>query len=80
MCTKVVFRKFSDGEIIAVFPQVKNDRYLMSYQHIGQHSNCARDISTFTKPAAPAEYNDLLRELCAIGYNDLQVMKRIINY
>lgn len=81
MKTKVVFRKFEAGDIIAVFPQISyNYVYLLSYQHIGQHSGCAPDIANFTKLATPEEYQPLLDELRQIGYTDLQVMKRIMRY
>ena len=50
--TKVVFRKFKDGEVIAVFPEVSwNYVHLMSYQHVGQHGDCVPWIASFTKPA-----------------------------
>jgi hypothetical protein len=76
--TKVVFRKFKDGVVIAVFPEVSyNYVHLMSYQHEGQHGDCVPWISSFTKPATPAEYAPLLSELKSIGYDDLQIMKRI---
>lgn len=76
--TKVVFRKFKDGEVIAVFPEVSyNYVHIMSYQHVGQHGDCVPWISSFTKPATPDEYADLLAELKSIGYDDLQICKRI---
>ena len=80
--TRVIFRKWSNGDIIALFP---DDPYyptmigkdeIMSYEHIGQHG-CATYpyvIST-TKLATPEEYIDLLAELQSIGYN-LKVCKR----
>ena len=44
--TKVVFRKFKDGVVIAVFPEVSyNYVHLMSYQHEGQHGDCVPWIS-----------------------------------
>lgn len=81
MKTMVVFRKFKDGEVIAVFPQISyNYVYLMSYLHTGQHGGCVRHISNFTTPATEEEYKPLLKELQDIGYTDLQVLKRIMWY
>ena len=51
--------------------------HIMSYQHDGQHGDCVPWISSFTKPATPDEYADLLAELKSIGYDDLQICKRI---
>lgn len=65
--TIVVFRKYKDGDILALFPYEKADvagRYCMCYAHIGQHSDadyflCIRA----TTPAIPEEYADLKKEL-----------------
>ena len=76
--TKVIFRKFKDGDVIAVFPEVSyNYVHIMSYQHDGQHGDCVPWIAQFTKLAKPEEYAPLLAELKAIGYTDLQICKRI---
>jgi len=70
---EVQFRKLK-GEIIAVFPYEIGGRFtVMSYQHIGQHSECSWDINTFTKPAKETEYKDLLNELKGI-YNDVKLV------
>lgn len=81
MKTKTIFREFSDGEIIAVFPQEPWDVdgiYCSSYMHIGQHG--AADISICsnktTKPASTDKCQDLIKELENIGYN-LDIRKRI---
>ena len=39
--TKVVFRKWKDGEVIALFPDNTNpyDGTVMSYMHIGQYGD-----------------------------------------
>lgn len=77
--TKVVFRKYKDGDIVALFPYEKYDRaglYCFCYAHIGQHSGV--DYYGCIKPtvlATPEEYADLKRELESIGYN-LQVIKK----
>lgn len=77
--TVVVFRIFRDGgDVIALFP---NEPYnhrggVMSYQHVGQHSEadyfwCVRA----SRPATPEEYAPLKRELESRGYV-LDVKKR----
>ena len=70
--TKVVFRKYKDGDILALFPELSYRRNYMTecYQHVGQHGEgdyqwCIAD----TKPATPEEYADLKAELEGIGYN-----------
>jgi hypothetical protein len=76
----VIFRKFTSGEIIALFPQYSGstqNRYnIMSYMHVGQHSAADIGIVRNTKLASPAEYAPLKRELESLGYN-LIVKKRI---
>ena len=77
--TKVVFRKFKGGDIIALFPEVQynNDKDLcMSYQHIGQHGAASYRLIDDTILAKPEEYSDLAKELEDIGYN-LKIQKKI---
>ena len=77
--TKVIFRKFRDGEIIALFPQEPADCIgwlCMSYMHTGQHAAATPYLMYDTKPAMPWEYADLYNELKSIGYDDLAVCKR----
>jgi hypothetical protein len=65
--TPVIFRKFSDGNIIAILPDQlgTNDVYTcMSYQHVGQHSACnPQNLIATTKLAKANEYASLLKEL-----------------
>lgn len=82
--TKVVFRKFNDGEnddIIAVFPEEEygngNPLDVMSYMHIGQHGACNLScMRESTIPANPEEYRDLMAELRSVGYN-LRISNRL---
>ena len=77
--TKVIFRKFKNGEVIALFPQEPADCIgwlCMSYMHTGQHATATPDLMYNTKPAMPWEYSELYKELKSIGYNDLAVCKR----
>ena len=70
--TKVVFRRYPEGDIIALFPDEPGTRdpaTCMSYQTLGQHG--AADYAGVimeTKPATAAEHAALTRELLAIGY------------
>jgi hypothetical protein len=77
--TKVIFRKWKNGAVIALFPDYTNphDRTVTSYMHIGQHGDADYGyvIST-THPALPNEYRDLLAELITTGYADLHVVQR----
>jgi len=70
--TLTIFRKFKEGEIIALFPEIKWDHdgyFCTSYMHLGQHGSAEYAIISITKPATPEEYSDLKTELESIGYN-----------
>jgi hypothetical protein len=76
---KVIFRKFKEGDIIAMFPRIPADRlgyHIESYQHIGQHGLADPGIVSITKLAMPEEYQSLKEELESIGYN-LKIVKKI---
>lgn len=79
--TIVVFRAWrSDGNVIALFPELPHDlsgRFCTSYAHVGQHGAASyTHCIAITRPATPAEYAPLLKELRAIGYDNLIVRKR----
>ena len=79
---KVVFRKFNDGEIIALFPQIKfgcPHYEIMSYMHIGQHGEVDHHaILEQTKLATEEEYQALLNEIKSIYRDyDIKVMKKL---
>lgn len=77
MKTKVIFRKFKNGEIIALFPELKEGRGLiLSYMHIGQHGDASPEIVRDTKPATREQFTPLYNELTDIGYR-LEVRKRL---
>ena len=77
--TKVVYRVFKNGEVIALFPEIKEQRgCIMSYMHTGQHGPADRAIVQDTKLAKSHQYMDLHRELLAIGYS-LKVCKKIMH-
>ena len=75
---RVIFRKFPEGDVVALLPECEaNPGQVVCYQHVGQHGEADRNIAQWTLPATEAEYASLLRELHAIGYEDLRVAKRM---
>lgn len=83
---KVIFRKVKNPytgeyEAVAFFPETEaNHGNIMSYMHIGQHSEASLEFYWTTKKATEAEYKPLLEELRAI-YDDCElVVKRKICY
>lgn len=77
----VIFRKYRDGEIVAVFPTLlsdcRNSGYVTSYAHVGQHgaADLQRVVAT-TRAAKPTEYVSLAKELRRIGYRLKPVARR----
>lgn len=64
--TEVIFRKYKEGDIIALFPYdtERNLGQCSCYQHVGQHGTADyTGVMQSTKAASPAEYADLKREL-----------------
>lgn len=83
---KVIFRKAKNPytheyEVIAFFPECEvNYGKVLSYMHIGQHSEASIEFYWNTKKATTEEYKPLLEELKAI-YDDCElVVKQKINY
>jgi len=78
--TKVLFRKFKEGDVIAIFPEQcgnESPYTCSSYQHVGQHGACdPQGLMRTTKPAKPSEYKDLMMELRRVGYK-LQLIHRL---
>lgn len=88
MKTIVVFRAERSGpckgDVTAVFPYEPADdtgQLMTCYAHTGQHSGCSMQWYRETRPAKPAEYADLKRELERYGppdaRYDLEVRSRI---
>lgn len=76
--TKVIFRKFPDGELIALFPELPatpDSSFCLCYVHIGQHSAATPDLVRTTKRATESEAAPLKAELERVGYT-LRVLKR----
>ena len=73
----VVFRVWNKdrhgdcNDVFALFPYIPaTDRFVTSYQHVGQRSGAYYDgCIANSRPATPAEYADLLAELIDRGYN-----------
>lgn len=81
--TRVVFRKFKEGDVIALFPDTQYKNYagewaMDSYQRVGQHGEAVGDIVSVTKLATKEEYAPLLAELEAIGYGKISVVSKLI--
>jgi len=71
----VVFRKFEDGEVLALFPNEHQGRgFIMSYQHVGQHGDARPALIDELEEAEYHEYDDLLAELIGRGYKNLHVL------
>lgn len=78
----VIFRIFTEaqtragghgsGQVIALFPTVPAscvDPSIQSYMHVGQHSGASyHGVVSRSRPATPAEYKALEKELKQIGY------------
>lgn len=82
-CTiDVIFRRCPDGDIIAMFPGIAGtsdyDWTCQAYMHIGQHAPASTSLlRSFTTPAKPEQYADLLAELsCIYQPYTLRIVKR----
>ena len=69
----VAFRKFEDGEVIAIFPNIypvakDSKAEVMSYMHVGQHGMCMECLVNELEKASKEEYAPLKKELEMIGY------------
>ena len=82
MKTKVIFRKWPKGEVIALFPATAGtmDPFTcQSYQNVGQHGAASVHLVHDTLPATPSEFRPLARELRRIGYR-LQIVRRFTRH
>lgn len=79
MSTLVKFYIDTDGNILAVFPQLNYNKTLYGnsmktgYAHIGQHTRVSKEYYQELKPAVCREYMFLQKELQGLGY-DLKVL------
>ena len=82
---KVIFRKYKDGDIIALLPEIayRYNYTVLSYMHIGQHGEANYNhVINKTVLANESEYSDLYNELKHI-YDDSELIpmkKAKINY
>ena len=59
---KVIFRKFPEGDVIALFPEDDQGRGLIgSYMTIGQHGDASKSLITDLEPASKEEYSKTSR-------------------
>ena len=65
---KVVFRRFKEGGVIALFPYIPWNESENTIDYKG--------IISGTLPATEKEYRSLLVELKSIGYGNLHVLER----
>ncbi len=70
--TLVVFRKWPDGQIDALLPEIAFDKYgllCVVYSHQGQHSSADYTaVLNQTVAATPEEFKPLKKELEGLGY------------
>lgn len=69
--TLTVFRKFKDGDVIALFPDTEwTAETCSSYMRVGQHGGADyQHVLSITTKATPFIYEGLKQELESIGYN-----------
>lgn len=75
--TRVIFRAWPDGDVLALFPDIEEqDGLVLGYEHVGQHGEADYAwCMARTKQATPKQYAKLKRELTQMGY-DLTVVTR----
>ena len=76
--TVVLFRKYQNGEVVALFPDIPFDNKgnVSCYSHIGQHSAADyEDVIADTLPAREQEYRHLLEELKKARYTNLKIQE-----
>ncbi len=78
--TKVIFRKYPDGNVIALLieePADLNPSHCNSYMHVGQHSAVdPLKVVCQTILASEEEYADLKEEMESLGY-EFEVLHRL---
>lgn len=79
----ILFRKDrKTNEVVAFIPEsIVNYGKILSYTHIGQHSEASLEYYWETVKATEEEYKPLLEELENIVYNDdILTVKKRLNY
>ena len=71
--TKVIYRTWENGSVIALFPELPSDRnghYCMSYEHVGQHGGASTGlVQAHTRRSTHNEIKPLAQALTSIGYD-----------
>lgn len=67
---KVVFRKFQNDEVIALFPELlETENSCLSYMHAGQHGEACTALIYELEVPTKEEYTPLYKELTEdVGY------------
>ena len=76
--TEVIFKKWPNGNIIALFPREfysSDSALISSYEAIGQHGGACFDLIKQLKSASWGEYSGLETELKSLGYT-LKILNR----
>lgn len=71
----VAFRKFPEGDVIALWGRPDEHGMISSYQHVGQHSDASCELLEDLPRANPGEYLALRTELMLRGYNVLRELE-----
>ena len=71
MSQKIIFRKFPDGEVIALFPELKSF-WIGSYSVIGQHGEAHPALIQELDKVSEAECVEIKRDLISVGYSQEQ--------
>lgn len=76
---QVIFRKDKKTkEIVAFLPEIPVNRYMiMSYMHVGQHSEACLEYYLSTEVTSEEEYCNLYKELCGIYEEKLTIRKKL---
>ena len=77
---QIIFRKDrKTKDVVAFIPETLVHKYMiMSYMHIGQHSEASLEYYLSTEKVSENEYSDLYKELCGIyGEENLQIKQRL---
>lgn len=69
----VYFRKFPEGDVIALWDEGDLTPWISSYMHVGQHGEASADLVDSLDKATSEEYADLMKEMQGRGY-EINVM------
>lgn len=72
----VAFRKFPEGDVIALWGRPNERGMISSYQHVGQHGEACGNLINELEPATPGEYYPLREELIRRGYSVMRELSQ----